>query len=132
MNKNKLDSKGYIALLTVLIVGAASLAIALSVLLRGSESRKMAQAEQLSIQSRKLADACAEEALQQIHDSTSFTGTNNLTFSTGTCSYTVTNTGGSNRSITSSGNANGVVRKDAISATIGAVTISIVSWQETP
>lgn len=132
MINNKLNSGGYIALLTVLIVGAASLAIALSVLLRGSESRRMAQSEQQSIQSRKLADACAEEALQQIHDSTSFTGTNSLTFSTGTCSYTVTNTGGSNRSITSSGNANGVVRKDAISATIGAVTISIVSWQETP
>lgn len=116
--------------MAVLIVGAASLAIGLALLATGADSQRATLVIQQSIQARSLATACAEEALQEIHDDTAFTGTGNLSLGQGTCSYTVTNTGGSNRTITTSGTVNGVVRKLEIYATINVSSISITSWQE--
>lgn len=121
---------GYIALLAVLIVGAASVAIGLTLLLTGTDSQRSTLVSQQSAQARALASACAEEALQQIHDDTAFTGTNNLSLGQGTCTYTVTNTGGNARTIDVSGTVNSIVRKLKIYATISPSSISITSWQE--
>lgn len=124
-----IGQSGYIALMAVLIVGAASLAISLALLTTGTDNQRNSLATQQSKQARGLAVACAQEALQQMHDNTSFTGSNNINLGQGTCSYTVTNTGGSNRTIDTTGTVNGVVRKIKIYATI-TTTISITSWQE--
>lgn len=124
------NQQGYIALLAVLIVGAASLAIGLALLVNGSDNERATLVTTQSIQARNLATACAEEALQQMHDNTAFTGTNNLTLGQGTCTYTVTNTGGSNRTVDATGTVNNVVRKVKVYATIGASSISITSWQD--
>jgi DeoR/GlpR family transcriptional regulator of sugar metabolism len=124
------QSGGYIALMAVLIVGAASLAIGLALLTMGADSQRSTLIAQQSAQARSLATACAEEALQEIHDDTAFTGTDNLSLGQGTCSYTVTNTGGNNRTITASGVVGEVTRKLEIYATIGVSSISIISWQE--
>ncbi|HKX73530.1 MAG TPA: hypothetical protein VJM32_05925 [Candidatus Saccharimonadales bacterium] len=123
-------SGGYVALLAVLIVGAASVAAALALLTGGTDSQRSTLVTQQSAQARSLASACAEEALQQIHDSASFTGTNNISLGQGTCAYTVTNTGGANRTIDATGTVNSVVRKLKIYATINASSLSIISWQE--
>lgn len=124
------NSDGYVALMTVLIVGAASIAISLALLTAGTDSQRSALVTQQATQARALASACVEEALQQMHDSTSYTGTNNLSLGQGTCTYTVTNTGGSNRTIDATGTVNGDIRKLKVYATIGASSISITSWQE--
>lgn len=121
---------GYVALLAVLIIGATSLAIGLTLLTTGTDSQRAALVTQQSAQARALADACAEEALQQIYTTASFTGSNNLSQGQGGCTYTVTNTGGANRTIDATGTVNGVVRKVKVYATITASSISITSWQE--
>lgn len=130
MNEFTRKTDGYVALIAVLIVGAASTAIALTLLLTGVDSQRSVLAEQQNTQARQLANACAEEALQIIHDSTSYTGTANLTLSTGTCSYTVTSTGTSTRTISTSATINNMVRRTTVYVTIGASNISITSWQE--
>ncbi len=121
---------GYIALLAVLIVGGASLAIGLGLLTLGTDSQRSALVAQQSAQARSLSTACAEEALQVIHDNTIYTGTNNIILGLSGCSYTVTNTGGSARTIDTSANVGGIIRKVKIYATIGSSNISITSWQE--
>lgn len=121
---------GYIALMAVLIVGAAATAIAVGLLVAGTDSQRTSLVIQQSAQARGLAAACGEEALQQIHDNTAFTGTGNLTQGQGTCTYTVTNAGGNNRTIDASGTVGGAIRKLQISATVGATAITITSWQE--
>lgn len=121
---------GYIALLAVLIVGSAGLAIATAMLLTATDSQRSTLVSQQSAQARSLATACGEEALEQIHDNTAFTGTNNMSLGQGTCTYTVTNTGGSNRTITASGTVGTVVGKVQITLTIGATSITINTWQE--
>jgi len=130
MSRRTPQQEGYVALLAVLITGAAGIAIALALLIGGIDSQHATLAEQQSAQARSLASACGEEALQQMHDNTAFTGTNNLSLGQGTCTYTVTNTGGSNRTVTTTGTVDGIVRKLDIRVTIGSSSISITSWQE--
>lgn len=124
------NQHGYIALMTVLIVGAVSIAICTTLLLTGTDAARSTLNEQYSVQARKLADACGEEALQIIHDTPSFTGTSTLTLSTGTCSYTVTSTGASTRTIDANSTVNGVVRKIQAYVTINVTNLNISSWQE--
>jgi len=130
MSKHARTPDGYIALLAVLIVGAASTAIALTLLLTGVDAQRSGLVQQQTAQARQLANACAEEALQVVHDNTAYTGTANLTLSTGSCSYTVTNTGTSTRTISTSATLNNIVRRVTVYVTIGASNISITSWQE--
>jgi hypothetical protein len=124
------NESGYIALLAVLIVGAAALAIGIVLLTTSIDSQRNALVTQQSKQARSLAVACGQEALQAIHDNTAYTGTNNVSLGQGSCSYTVANTGGSNRTITVSAVVNSINRKILIYATIGSSNISVTSWQE--
>ncbi len=125
-----LPCSGYVALIAVLVIGAASLVISLALLTTGTDGQRATLVTQQSTQARNLAVTCAEEALQQMHDNTAFTGTNNLSVGLGNCIYTVTNTGGSARTIDVSATVGSVVRKIQVYATIGASNISIISWQE--
>lgn len=122
--------KGFIALTSILIVGAVGAAITVSLLLLGLGSSRTSFALEQSNQAKALADACAEEALQQIRDSTPFTGSGNLSLGQGTCAYTVINLGGHNRSITASGTVGTIVRKVKITIDKINPTINITYWQE--
>lgn len=124
------SEQGYIALLSVLIVGAAATAISLTLLTTGTDAQRANLVTQQSVQARQLAHGCIEEALQKIHDSTSYTGSDTVTMGAGSCSYTVTNTGGSNRTISATSTLGNVVRKVTTYVTIGSSSISITSWQE--
>ncbi len=125
--------QGYVALMAVLILGAAAVAVGTTLLITGTDSQRATLVAQQSQKARNLAVACGEEALQQMHDNTAFTSTNTqLSLGQGTCTYTVTNTGGNNRTIDTTGTVNTIVRKVKIYATIGASSISITSWQEVP
>lgn len=116
--------------MAVLIVGAVATAIALGILVGGADSQRAMLTTQSSTQARKLADTCAEEALQQMHDATTFTGTSNITLGQGNCTYTVTSTGANTRTVDTTATVNGVVRKSKVYVTITATSISITSWQE--
>ncbi len=122
--------RGYIALITVLITAAIGLAIVVSLLLSGLGSSRTGISLEKSNQAKALANACAEEALQQIRDSVPFTGTGGLTLGQGSCSYTVTSSGGQNRTITSSGTVGTIIRR--VKITIDKITpdINITFWQE--
>lgn len=122
--------KGYIALITVLVTGAVGVAIAISLLLLGLGSSRTSFALEQSNQAKALANACSEEALQQIRDSTPFTGTGNLTLGQGTCIYTVTSQGGQSRTITSTGTVGTIIRKVNIILDKISPSINVTSWQE--
>lgn len=124
------DQSGYIALLAVLIMGAAATAISLMLLTAGTDSQRSILVEQQSKQARSLAVACTEEALQLIHDNIAFAGTNSLSLGQGTCSYTVSVTAPTTRSLTISGTVGNVIKKVQAYVTIKSTSISITSWQE--
>mgnify|MGYP001562300226 CR=1 FL=1 len=121
---------GYIALMAVLITGLIAVSITTSLLLFGTSETKTAITREESERARAYANACAEEALQQIRSSTGFTGSGSLTFGADSCSYTVTGLGGENREITATGAVNTVVRK--VKAVVSDINpqILVSSWQE--
>lgn len=121
---------GYIALISVLVVGAVGMSITVSLLLLGVQSTNTTLVTQQHTYAKALADACAEEALQEIRDSTSFTGSGNITLGQGTCSYTVTDQGGQNRTVTASGEVGAITRKVEVIIDSINPTIEIVSWEE--
>lgn len=123
-------NNGYITLISVLVVGAIGIAITLSLILLGLGSSRTSFAIEQSNQAKALVNTCAEEALQQIRDSTPYISTGNLTFGQGACSYTVTSQGGQNRTITSSGTVGAIIRKVKIIIDKINPAIQIVSWQE--
>lgn len=124
------DNHGFAALLGVLIVGTIATTIASAILFFGMDFSGSVLALQQSYQAKSLARACADTGLLQLRDNTSFSGTGSLTLSAGTCSYTVANLGGSNRSVQANGTSGNVVRK--IKVLINAVTpkLNVSSWQD--
>lgn len=124
------NEKGYITLLSTLFLVAIGGVIAGSIILLGLGSSRSSFALVQSNQAKALANACAEEALQQIRNSTLFTGTGSLTLGQGLCSYTVTSGGSENRTIISTGTVGTVIRKVKIIISAINPTINITSWQE--
>lgn len=125
-------NRGFITLISVLIVGAVGTAIATSLILLGLGSSRTSFAIEQSNQAKALANACAEEALQQIRDSTPYTGSGNLSLGQGACTYTVTSQGAQDRTITASGTVGTIVRKVKIIINKINPNIVVVSWQELP
>lgn len=128
--ENDQKSRGYIALISILILGAVGTAVAISLLLLGLGSSRSSFAVVQSNQAKALANACAEEALQQIRDSTPFAGTGNLSLGQGNCTYTVTKSTGQNRTATASATVGTLVRKVKIVIDKINPDINITSWQE--
>ncbi len=121
---------GYVALLAVLIVGAVATAIALALLAIGADSQRSALVLQQAKQARSLAIACGEEALQQVHDNVAFKGTNTLSLGQGTCSYIVSGTTATTRTVAATGTVGTVVKRLTATATVGASTLTVSSWKE--
>ncbi len=124
------ESQGFILLLNVLLIGVVGLTIVTSILLLGTNSSRTSFTLEQSNHAKAIANACTEEALEQIRDSTSFTGSGSLSFSQGTCSYTVTSQGGQNRTVTASSTVSTITRKVKVILSSITPTMSVTSWQE--
>ncbi len=122
----------FVSMISVLILGAVGLSISIYIILFSLSSSKNSLSLSQSTQARTLATACAESALEQIRENTSYTGTTNLTLSSGTCSYIVTNTGGETRTITVTATVSSVVRRLSLTVTAINPIITTGSWQEIP
>ena len=121
---------GYIALISIIIICAVVLLIAVSAGLLSISEAGMGLKKNQASEAYYYASACAEQALQQIRELTPFTGTDTIVFDNGTCDYAVSSQGGGNRIITASGTINNIIRK--IQITINQINplINIISWQE--
>ena len=123
---------GFITLISVVVAGAVGLAIALSILLTSSVFSKDAIVLQQSAQAAAIADACTEEALQQLRGNTAFTGNGSLALDSGSCTYLVAGSGsGSGRTITATGTVAAVIRKTLVTIPNTAYfSATTTSWQE--
>lgn len=126
----KLNERGYIALMLVIIIQAVAIVITFTLLTVGTDRLHETQVNQRQVQARGMANACIDEALQQIHDNIAFSGTNSVSLGGNSCTYTVTVVTGSTRTILASGTAGNVVRNIQVGVTISSTSISISSWQE--
>lgn len=121
---------GYVTLISVLIMGAVGLAITISLLLLGLSSSRTSFSLEQSNNAKSMADLCAEEGLERLRRTPSFTGTVTITLTQGACSYTVTDVGGGNRQIDADGTVDSYTRKVQIETSQVTPQIQIGSWQE--
>jgi len=129
MNSTK-ETKGYMTLISLLIVGAIATAITTTTILLGVGSTRTALAKQESSEALYLTNACAEEALQRIREETSYTGTDGLILDNGSCQYTINDMGEERRTINASGTVNQVVKKMQLEISRINPQITVDSWKE--
>lgn len=119
---------GYIALMTTILVSALTVSL-VSVSLFGATSNSLAvfAQEQMRI-AHALADACAEVALEEIRESTSFSGTGTLNFDRGSCNYSVQSTGAQNRIIEAKGVVGTITRTVEVRISNITPSIAVEYW----
>jgi len=125
------SSRGFGTLLIVILLGGVALALTLTLSTSSLWSIRGSIDSKSSNITKSLVNACAEIALETMRENNSYTGTSNVTLSGNSCSYTVTNTGGTTRSVTVTGTVKNVTRKLSIT-TSSFNPLTVASWQEVP
>lgn len=88
--------RGYIALTTVLIIGAFAVVVSTSMLLISTTYTKTAIVGQEGLRAKSYAEACTEYSLNLLRQNKNYEGTENLNFTNGTCTVVTTRLGGQN------------------------------------
>ncbi len=92
-------NEGFVALMSVLIVGAVGVIILTSLVSLGVSSVKSSISIESGNRALIIADSCAEEVLLKIREDNSFIGTEQISFEGGSCIYEVEGGGGEERTI---------------------------------
>ncbi len=121
---------GFITLISILVVSAVSVLLVLSQLEGGIARTQNRITSEQSATARGHANTCIEEALEEIREVESYTGSNSISFTLGSCEWLVTNTGGENRTITATGTVNTLHRNVEVQITQINPIIAISSWNE--
>ena len=130
MGKIKLkNNKGYVTLISVLVLGAVGLSVVVSAALLSLGSSRISLIIEQANQAQALADTCAEMALQEIWNWDANIGTGNLNLGQGTCSYIISSETVP-KVITASGLVGNIVRKVSISVDSLHPYVHLSSWQE--
>lgn len=123
-------TKGYVTLLSVIVVAALSAAVTIGFLSRGVTASKNTVTVESAVRARILADVCAELALEKIRIVSTETNPGSSSTADGTCSYTITNLGGNRRSVVSIGISNAGQKKVDVEIDGIFPYITILSWNE--
>lgn len=124
------NNRGFAALIGVLVLGAVSATVASALVFSSTRSLQASLALRQSYEAKGIARACADTALRQIHDNLAYTGSGSVTLGAGSCAYTVTNSGGSVRTIGVTATVSSVTKKLLISTSALSPRIVISSWRE--
>ncbi|MBD3300459.1 MAG: hypothetical protein GF347_03850 [Candidatus Moranbacteria bacterium] len=128
--KKQKFNQGYVVLISVLIVSAIGITVAVSILLSSINASQSNQIMTDAAQARAYADSCVEEALSQLKGNQSFSGTGSLVFpDSSTCEYEVINLGGENTRINSVGYHRDTVQRFEVYLDNVTPSINIVSWK---
>ena len=125
------NQNGFVALISVLVIGAIGASVAVAILLFGVISTQNGQVLQESARARYLADSCAEIALQRLLRDPSYAGGESVEFGGGVCDITsVNHVGEGVVEFRTSGTFNSVVRRVEVRTSQLRPHIQISLWQE--
>lgn len=129
--------EGYIALLSVIILGVIGGLIAITLYVTGIQNSQSSLLNIQTKEARYLSDSCSEIAIQQIINITENNSTSSVyNIGRGTCSFTITDTTEGYKQIDSTGIIDEVIRKNTViinpNETTLKNTVNIISWQEKP
>lgn len=126
--KSDHTKQGFIALVTVLVIGVVLVTIGYSVSLLSISEGQLAQSEKRNEAVLDLTEACVEDALLRLNNTNALTTT--VILPEGTCTLTIDSTVGTTWTFTVSGSFQTLVKKIQVVATRGS-TITVNSWLET-
>jgi hypothetical protein len=125
------NQRGYIALISTLLIGSVGLAIALSVLWLGLGDTRASQGQVQAEQAKSMADYCGEMALLNTHDNLNYYGGDVITNNGVTCTIVaVTGKGNRSRVVEVTGSAGNITRKVEIIIDRVRPQIKLISWRE--
>ncbi len=124
--------QGFAALFAIVVLTAVLLAMLGGLGVSSAILSRNSSDDLFGSRTRSVANACAELGLQAIRDNSSFTGTVNTNLDSGSCSYTVSNTGGSTRAVTVQASVGSSTRRIQISISALTPRVTVSSWQEVP
>lgn len=123
-------TKGYIAMLSVILIAAIGTVVMMSVVASGVDSGKTNLSLQLSGTARMMATSCVEEALQEIIDTGTTSKRGTLTLGSNSCDYTISTSSGQTILVKATGTAMTVVSKILVIIASTTPSLTLSSWQE--
>jgi len=128
---NMENQKGFIALITVLIISAILLMISISSNLFGISESDMGLQKSQASQAFYLANLCSEDALMKLKNDINYLGNENLIFDNGSCSILPIESGsGESRTVKTIGSIQNQIRKIRIEMGRINPSLQISLWQE--
>ena len=118
---------GYVAFITVLIIGALVLGLLLSLPLITTDTLKSVQSLKTGIKTREIANSCMEIAFLEIQRDINYTG-ESLSIESGYCIINVTDTD-SGKDIHVEANVVGYTKTLTVQIEVLAKSINVTSWQ---
>lgn len=128
--RHKINNRGYVALISVLIMEAIGLVVSVSMILLGLGFSRTSYTLQETSEARAIADACAEKILQEIYNDENFSGIGSFAVGSGACDYAISNQGAENRTIDVEGVVGSVIKRVKVIITQINPSIAVASWQE--
>ena len=124
------NRKGYVALMSVIVLGAIGTAITVTLLVQGVLSSKTNLAVLHKHQSRMAATSWAEEALQLILDTGIDSGGAAMSVGSSTCTYVISSTSSENILVHATGQSADAISKISVYLASSTPRIKLSSWQE--
>ncbi len=118
---------GYIAIVTVLVIGAIMLSVGMTVILNSINTGQGTLSEIKKESSVGYVESCVEEALMNINRNNTLSGT--VVLPEGSCTVTINSQVGSAWDITVDGTLDGYNKSIRVTAIRGS-TVTINSWLE--
>lgn len=126
---NPFYRQGYIALISVILIGALGVALMVSVMASGMLASKTDFSLQQLGGARSMASSCAEEALQKILETGTTSSTGSVSIGTGDCTYVISFSAGQT-TIASTGLIGTVTSKIKVVVASSSPGITLSSWEE--
>jgi len=128
MKKRK---RGFITLMSVIVIGAVGTSVALTLLLLGTDSLRSTQNLFDSAKSRSYVDGCAEKALQTLRNNINYAGGETLDFPDGSCTILpIIGSGTQSPTIRSESAVAGTKRRAEVSVKQVSPQLKLNYWKE--
>lgn len=124
-------NKGYLTLVSVLVLGMISTGVALGLVWAGLGASRTSVDLLNSAKARAFAWTCAEEVLMRVRTSSTFIGTGNLVMEGGGCNYAALG-GGAGRILQAEGFAQNTYARLIIEVSSTDPVVQIVRYREVP
>jgi len=123
--------RGFIALISVLVISAVVLVIGIGVSLRSVGESNMSLGEQESNRARALANLCAEQALMKLESFLNYSGDESIIIGSESCYIlAVGGTGNLNRTVQASSTVSNYTKKVQVVITQISPVMQLSSWEE--